>query len=689
MINDLDNPFSVTKATEFTDDQINEYWVKFNTKENVSIDSILNPSELLAKYVIGGKGCGKTHILRYFSYPLQKIRHQNNITELLSKDKYIGLYSVLHGLNSSRFIGKDISNEAWKSIFEYYFELYVCDGFLHTIKEIFNELDIDGTSENALTQSILKIFNSYDAIKDIKDIDGIIEFLKTLRRKIDTQILNAAFTRELDYSDVTVLFSPGDLIFGIPGVISKEASFLKETKFIFIFDEYEKLFEWQKVFINTLVWDKKSPVTFWIGARRYGYTTRQTKSGEFMKDGSEYQEVNLDLIIRSNEDLYKEFAKELCLNRLIKYYESKGMKNINRDEVQSQFYKRFESYNEKNLLNQITEKNKKKESKHIKELRKKILKAIEEHKLFDLKDPSQIDLIIEKILEGTNNEPLEQKYKIFRFYQLWYRPKTISTLNGLLEQLNKEYSNTKDNTFKEIKDKRKKDFLAQLIIENNLKNTEYLGIDKFIDLSQGNARTFILILKKVIEFSRIRGEKPFEEGACISLDTQYLAVYDTAKWFYDDAELYGESGKYMYNSLKNLADYLALHRFCDKPTDTTVSCFYVKSEELSSNTKECLNLMTLHSIIIEDDDGRKEKNTGRKENLYQLNKILSPLWNLPIVERGSLHLNKAISEAIFDCTQLNTFPKIYEDRKNDLNAPDFIKSKNSKKEAPTTTNLFE
>ena len=116
MINELENPFSVTKATEFSDQQINEYWVNFNTKDEVSIESILNPTEYLPKYVIGGKGCGKTHILRYFSYPLQKIRYNDDITNLLAKDRYIGLYSLFGGLNSSRFDGKGVPAEQWESI---------------------------------------------------------------------------------------------------------------------------------------------------------------------------------------------------------------------------------------------------------------------------------------------------------------------------------------------------------------------------------------------------------------------------------------------------------------------------------------------------------------------------------------------------------------------------------------------
>jgi len=43
MVGELDNPFSITKATEFSDVEINDYWLILITKDNVSINSILNP----------------------------------------------------------------------------------------------------------------------------------------------------------------------------------------------------------------------------------------------------------------------------------------------------------------------------------------------------------------------------------------------------------------------------------------------------------------------------------------------------------------------------------------------------------------------------------------------------------------------------------------------------------------------
>lgn len=316
---ELDNPFSVTKATEFNDVQINEYWVDFNFEDRESIIGLLNPSEFLPKYILGGKGCGKTHILRYFSYPLQKIRYNNDYKRIIVDDRYLGVYSVLEGINSSRFMGKGISNDEWQTVFEYYFELYLSTNLLNVIKDFFSLAQYSAEIEESICKKIVDLLYVQPE-GSVSNVDDVLSLFNQLRRKVDTQVVNAAFTRSLDYESVKVLFSPGELIFGIPQIIIKELPELADLKFIFILDEYEKLFEWQKIFVNTIVWDKKMPTTFWIGARKYGYTTTLTKSGEGLKSGSEFQQIDLDSVIRKNEELYKKFAKELFLKRLKTFF---------------------------------------------------------------------------------------------------------------------------------------------------------------------------------------------------------------------------------------------------------------------------------------------------------------------------------------------------------------------------------
>lgn len=653
----IDNPFSVTKATEFSDNQINDYWVD-NSR-------LLRPNEFLPKYVLGGKGCGKTHLLRYHSYPLQKIR-KGNLAAIIKDDKYIGIYSILDGIRSSNFKGKGVDDEQWESVFEYYFELYICEGLLQVTKEIFSENISGNYSEKEFANAIAKLV--YTDIHDkAGTIDDILIKISLLRRKIDIEIVNAAFNRKLDIQSVTVLFSPGDLLFKIPKLLTDNIELLRDVKFIYILDEYEKLFEWQKVFINTLVWEKKPPCTFWIGARRYGYTNMQTKAGEKLKLGSEYQHIFLDEEFQANEDMYKEFAKKLYLRRLQSLYP-----DLESKEIETKFSNKFEEYSDEKIINIITVKHKDGCYKHIKNLRSKIISASKKGTIKTLKE-KEVDILINQIISNTDNNPLEQKYKIYLLYKTWANTKGVISLQPIVDSVNIEYNlflAKEKSEFDNIQEKYKSDLLAQLSTENKIKNTCYSGIDKFIELSWGNPRVFLVILKSIIEKSDIFGEKPLENGSVISLETQFLGVYETSKWFYQDAEIIGETGKNLYKSLWKLSDLLQLYRFSDKPTETSVSSFNFGLEEVSDDALEYVKLAESHSLIIKV-EGRKQRNSGRREITYQLNKILSPFWNLPIIRRGIADLNKPMVEAIFNPAENNQFDLLYKEMRNRYSAPFF------------------
>lgn len=672
----IDNPFSVTKATEFSDNQINDYWVD-NSR-------LLRPNEVLPKYVLGGKGCGKTHLLRYHSYSLQKIR-SGNLAEIINNDKYVGIYSILDGIRSSNFKGKGVDEEQWKSVFEYYFELYICEGLLQVAKEIFSENISVNYSEKEFANDISKLFYA-DTEQGLETIDDILIKISLLRKKIDIEIVNAAFKRKLDVQSVTILFSPGDLLFKIPKLLTDNIEPLRDVKFIYILDEYEKLFEWQKVFVNTLVWEKKPPCTFWIGARRYGYTNMQTKAGEKLKLGSEYQQIFLDEEFQANEDMYKEFAKKLYLRRLENLYSDTEIK-----QIEIKFSNKFEEYSDEKIINAIIEKYKDGDYKHIKLLRNKITNASKKGTIKALTE-KEVDRITNQIISNTDNNPLEQKYKIYLLYKNWANIKGVISLQSIADAVDKEYNlflAKQKSEFDNIREKYKSDLLAQLSAESKIKNTCYSGIDKFIELSWGNPRVFLVILKSIIEKSDIFGEKPLENGSVISLETQFLGVYETSKWFYQDAEIIGETGKNLYKSLWKLADLLQLYRFSDKPTETSVSSFNFGLEEISDEALEYVELAKAHSLIVEV-GGRKQRNSGRKEVTYQLNRILSPFWNLPIIRRGIADLNKPMVEAIFNPAENNQFDLLYKDMKNRYSAPFFGKTAAKIKAEPTEglLNLF-
>lgn len=132
------NPFNITKAVDFDDKQINNYWVEIPSGEG-SFREMFKPTSPMPVIILGGKGSGKTHLMRYFSYPLQKIRHSDDIVGGIKKDGYLGVYFRCTGLNTERFSGKSQSNEIWASVFSYYMELWFAQQLLRTIRDLFQK----------------------------------------------------------------------------------------------------------------------------------------------------------------------------------------------------------------------------------------------------------------------------------------------------------------------------------------------------------------------------------------------------------------------------------------------------------------------------------------------------------------------------------------------------------------------
>lgn len=678
---ELENPFAVTKATEFSDTEIFKQWVDFSDN-NSTLNSILNPREQMPKFILGSKGCGKTHLLRYYSYPIQKLKWIN-LSEVIANDQYIGIYAVFGGINSSRFSRKGLREEQWEKIFEYYLELYLASKLLDTIQDIIKNLEIPSYKLkdvfSNINNTILKKTSDYE----FETIEGIVAYLTDARNNIDYIVNNSALTRNINLTTLQINFNPGDLIFGIPKLFSKSIDEFKNLKFIYILDELEKFSESQKMYINTLVWDKQYPCTFWIGARNYGYTTNKTKTQEELRQGSEFELVKLDEIIRSNEHQYSKFAKLLCYKRITKHILKKNLKNDidNLSKVLDDF---FECHDEIDLIKLITVNYLKKDLPHVEKLHKKLVDGFNRGLTPGVKKNEEIEDIIKRLRYSEN--PILEKLKFFFFYKLWSDNKNL--INSSIE-VNEEFSNHlkgRKSKFDNLLEKYRKDIIAQLLFETGNKAVYFSGIEDLIDISWGNPRSFLVILKKIYQWSLFYGEKPFREGL-ISTKAQNEGIFDASKWFYEDAEVIGSEGKNLYTCIANLAEYFKGIRYSDKPSEISVVAFFIKNNNITDTTNRFIRLAVDHSFIIKIPDGRKDKNSDRVDNLYQINKMLAPLYRLPTARRGTINLNFDLAESIFNPEKHREFNQIYREAIGKMTAPEF--GKKNKTISNYTGDLFE
>ena len=118
----MTNPFNITKAVDYTDKELNEFWVDF---PGVGFNDFIKPTLDMPMIILGSKGSGKTHIMKHFSFTMQKIRHKEKIINGIIEDGYIGTYLRCSGLNGYKFNGRGEIDETWETVFSYYLELWL------------------------------------------------------------------------------------------------------------------------------------------------------------------------------------------------------------------------------------------------------------------------------------------------------------------------------------------------------------------------------------------------------------------------------------------------------------------------------------------------------------------------------------------------------------------------------------
>ena len=212
------------------------------------------------------------------------------------------------------FRDKRQSDDAWEHIFAYYMDLRL-QLVLSTVQDALQG-NYDESAERNLCAHVSELFDSPS--RQMPDTFLALEsLLRDLQREVDSAVNNCALTGRLD----TNIHSPrGELVFGMPSAVSRFIPALKDLRFLYLVDEFENLSLAQQKYVNTLIREKREPVSFKIGARLYGVRTYSTYcADEDNKEGSEYETLRLDTRLRANGPRYTRFAHRLVVRRLRDY----------------------------------------------------------------------------------------------------------------------------------------------------------------------------------------------------------------------------------------------------------------------------------------------------------------------------------------------------------------------------------
>ena len=665
------NPFNVTKAVDFSDQQILDFWVDWPRADRSEPDSsgILNlvqPTSPMPMIIEGGKGSGKTHLMRYLTLTNQLLRSDNNVEQTLDEDGYIGIYVRFSALNASRFKGKNQSAEIWASIFAYYSELWLGQIMLESIARLAELSPAVAADIATVGQDLARMLTKAPA-SDLSTLQDFLTYLQQEQRLVDHEINNCGLTGTLD---IAINMNRGALIFDGCQVISQSSELLRDIMFLFLLDEYENLNAEQQVYVNTLIREKRPPANFKIGTRSYGMKTYKTlNSGERLKEGSEFSLLKLDDQLRSDPKAYNDFCLEIISRRLDKT--SDGVRDgdqelIKPDKLNKALVSQSTNYYLQPETKLIISKYAGRERPYFRKLKQEILKyAAKEQKA------EQSEKIADEIIQNlvATEFPLLEKVHIFLFYRAWAKNQPLLEASHDIRALYKAFTENRsdDACYKKILNKFKEDLFAQLLRQCDRKQL-YTGLDNFIRMSAGLPRNLLVLLKHVYAWAEFKGEKPFR-GESISIEAQQQGVLDAADWFREDARIPGEVGQQVLEGVDRLAELFRGVRLADKPAECSLVTFSVNFNSLDEGTQKAIDTCEKWSLLIRIPQGQKDKNSKQIHAKYQLSPMLAPLWQLPVSRRGAIALNRTEIESIFASRERDKFDEVLKLRLKPMNVP--------------------
>lgn len=635
------NPFEITKAVDYTDDEINSTFVDY---PNGGFNNVASPASPMPQFLVGGKGGGRTHLMRYHSYASQKQR-STDLLATFKSEGHLGIYFRCSGLNADRFNGKNINEDAWKTVFYFYLDVWLTEHLLNVLSDVAQSTSIwNQESQLGFVNDVEEILRpghsvagpQVSSISRSTSISDLNQGLSALRREMDRSINNAAIRKELT---IEILSNPGILIFATVRAAAKHLTGLNDVIFSFLLDEFENLTQWQQVYVNTLIREKEPPTSFLVGSRSWGVRTQMTLSaGEENKKGSEYEWIDLEMNYRQTGSSYSEFCVSLANQRLARSgYRGLDSKDALRDLFDDNTPSdRFGD----DLAINFLRLSRPEDRKHLMRLRVQLMNATGSANLSD-------DIVN---LMSRPDSPVSEKLSIHKLYQQWSKTRTINREMALFasEYVDKirsgEDTSRSGTNFVNLW---RTDLTAQLYVDANLL-PPYFGVEKFIDMSGYLPRSFLTTLKYVVRSSLRRGESPFDVGSSVSVEAQLAGVLDASHWFSRDARPRGALGNECDRSVRRLATLFNRVRYSDKPSEVSCVAFSTDLDQASEQTVDILQACVEHSLLIEIEGGRMARNDGPQLHKYKLHPMLAPMYALPTSHRGELHLSVHELKAIFD-----------------------------------------
>lgn len=255
--------------------------------------------------LIGGRGTGKTTVLRGLSYEGQ-FALSGSAVDTIHSAPFFGFYYKVNTNRVTAFAGNPVSDERWSRLFAHYMNLVLCD--LVSKFLLWHRLHVPTVRDLGAD-----VYAELAASLHMGQMSSVQEFASELRialRKFEAEINNVADSQEIPLSMQGV---PIDVL--MAGM--RNLPEFQGKMFFFLIDEYENFLDYQQQVVNTLIKHCSPLFSFKIGVRELGWRRKTTLNpNEQLVSPADYVRINISDRLAGNA--FEKLAHDICTTRLLK-----------------------------------------------------------------------------------------------------------------------------------------------------------------------------------------------------------------------------------------------------------------------------------------------------------------------------------------------------------------------------------
>jgi hypothetical protein len=255
------------------------------------------------RIIVGGRGCGKTMLLRYLSYETMFSNQRPAVPD--DAISHIGLYwrTDTHFMNLMK--GRGIDDSKWHAAFSHIAAVELAREVLGSLGNMADSALslINRTDLEQLDFSRLRAFDSSlpSTLVELSDyFEGLVWNVQS-------------WVNDTNKAPEPRFLAGKDFLQALITVIKRALPALTAANFFVYIDEYENLAQYQKKIVNAWLKHSSTPLIFNLAMKRNAFDTQETTGPESLQDIHDYRIYDLEAEIKKDFSL---FAAEILLLKL-------------------------------------------------------------------------------------------------------------------------------------------------------------------------------------------------------------------------------------------------------------------------------------------------------------------------------------------------------------------------------------